>query len=114
MISSGGSMFDVIDELNKRGINKIYIVATYTLFTEGIEKFEEYYKNNKFEGIYTTNLSYIPEEYKLKEWLYVCDCSELLADIIYNIHNDLSISEILKDKSMPIKLLEKKFGEKNV
>jgi len=114
MISSGGSMFDVIDELNKRGINKIYIVATYALFTEGIEKFEEYYKNKKFDGIYTTNLSYIPEEYKLKEWLHVCDCSELLADIIYNIHNDLSISNILKDKSMPIKLLEKKFGDKIV
>jgi len=114
MISSGGSMFDVIDELNKRGINKIYIVATYCLFTEGIEKFEEYYKNKKFDGIYTTNLSYIPKEYKEKEWLHVCDCSGLLADIIYNIHNDLSISKILRDKSEPIKLLEKKFGEKNV
>ena len=114
MISSGGSMFDVIDELNKRGINKIYIVATYCLFTEGIEKFEEYYKDKKFNGIYTTNLSYIPKEYKEKVWLHVCDCSGLLGDIIYNIHNDLSISKILKDKSMPIKLLEKKFGEKNV
>jgi len=111
MISSGGSMFDVIDELKKRGISKIFIVVTYALFTEGIEKFEEYYKNQKFDGIYTTNLSYIPEEYKEKDWLHVCDCSELLADIIFNIHNDLSISKILKDKSEPIKLLEKKFRE---
>jgi hypothetical protein len=33
----------------------------------------------------------------------------MLAEIIYNIHNDLSIWKILKDKSYPVKLLEKKF-----
>ena len=62
-----------------------------------------------FDGIYTTNLTYIPECYKNKEWLHVCDCSETLAQIIYNIHIVLSISNILRDKSEPIKLLEKKF-----
>ena len=109
MIASGGSMFDVIDELKKRKVNKIYIVVTFALFTKGIEEFDKYYKNNMFDGIYTTNLTYIPECYKNKEWLHVCDCSETLAQIIYNIHNDLSISNILRDKSEPIKLLEKKF-----
>lgn len=112
MISSGGSIFDVIDELKKRGVKKIYIVVTYALFTEGIDKFKEYYESGKFDGIYTTNLSYIPNEYKEESWLHVCDCSELLAKVIYNIHNDLSISEILRDKSEPIKLLEKKFNER--
>lgn len=113
MIASGGSMFDVIDELKKRKVNKIYIVVTFALFTKGIEEFDKYYKNNMFDGIYTTNLTYIPECYKNKEWLHVCDCSETLAQIIYNIHNDLSISNILRDKSEPIKLLEKKFeGDK--
>lgn len=109
MIASGGSMFDVIDELKARKVNKIYIVVTFALFTTGIEKFNKYYENNMFDGIYTTNLTYIPEEYKNKEWLHVCDCSKTLAQIIYNIHNDLSISKILRDKSEPIKLLEKKF-----
>ena len=109
MIASGGSMFDVIDELKKRRVNKIYIVVTFALFTKGIEDFDKYYKNNMFDGIYTTNLTYIPESYKNKEWLHVCDCSQTLAQIIYNIHNDLSISNILRDKSEPIKLLEKKF-----
>ncbi len=109
MISSGSSMFDVIEELHKRGVKKIYIVVTYALFTRGIEKFEDYYKKGILDGVYTTNLSYIPEEYKKREWMHVCDCSPLLAQIIYNIHNDLSISEILRDKSYPVKLLENKF-----
>lgn len=109
MISSGGSMFDVIDELKKRGVKYIYLMTTYALFTKGIEKFEEYYKEGKFDGLYTTNLSYIPEEYNKAKWLHVCDCSKVVAEIIYNIHNDQSISTILRDKSYPVKLVEKKF-----
>lgn len=111
MISSGGSMFDVIDELRNRNIKHVYLVVTYALFTKGIEKFQEYYDNGKLDGIYTTNLSYIPEDYKNLEWLHICDCSKLVAEVIYNIHNDLSISNILTDKSQPVKLLEKKFKE---
>jgi len=110
MISSGGSMFDVIDEIQKRGIKEIYLFTTYALFTKGVDKFEEYYKAGKFSGLYTSDLSYIPEDYKKCEWLHVCDCSKLVADIIYNIHNDLSISGILRDRSYPVRLLEKKYG----
>ena len=109
MISSGGSMFDVIDELIKNNVKKIYIVVTYALFTNGPERFDKYVKEGKLDGIYTTNLSYIPEEYKKYKWLHICDCSKLIAQIIYNIHNDESISGLLRDKSEPAKLLEKKF-----
>lgn len=111
MISSGGSMFDVIKELKKRNAKKIYLFVTYALFANGIDDFEKLYEEGMFDGIYTTNLSYINEEYKQKPWLHVCDCSKLLAEIIYNIHNDKSISGILRDKSHPVKVLEKKFNQ---
>ena len=111
MISSGGSMFDVIDELKKRKVKHIYLMTTYALFTKGIDKFEKYYKEGKFDGLYTTNLSYIPEDFKKSKWLHVCDCSKDVAKIIYNIHNDMSVSSILTDKSYPVKLVEKKFQE---
>lgn len=111
MISSGGSMFDVIDELRKRNINKIYIIVTYALFTRGVDKFDKYYEEGKLDGVYTTNLSYISDEYKNREWLHVCDCSNTLAEIIYNIHNDASITSILRDRSVPVKLLERKFKQ---
>ena len=109
MISSGGSMFDVIEELQKYGVSNIYLVVTYSLFTKGIDKFREYYDKKLFSGVYTTNLSYIPEEYKKEKWLHVCDCSKYIAQIIYNIHNDQSISSLLTDKSEPIRLIEEKF-----
>lgn len=111
MIASGGSMFDTIDELNRRGVSHIYIMATYSLFTKGIDKFKEYYDDNKFDGIYTTNLSYIPEDYKKEEWLHVVDCSKFMSKIIRNLHNGQSISQLTKDRSYPAKVLAKKFEE---
>ena len=112
MISSGGSMFDVIDELKKLKIGKVYIIVTYALFTKGIDRFKEYYNEGKINGIYTTNLSYIPKEYLKEKWLHVCDCSKELAEIIFNIHNNLSISKILRDRSEPIEKLKEKFEGK--
>ena len=113
MISSGQSIIDVATELKKHGVKYVYVVTTYCLFTKGIDKFNELYKNGGLDGIYTTNLSYIPKEYQKSKWLHICDCSELMADIIYNIHNDLSISNILHDRSLPIKLIEEKFTKKD-
>ncbi len=110
MIASGGSMFDCIDELNKRNIKKIYIIVTYALFTSGIKKFAEYYRDKKFSGIYTTNLSYIPNEFKECEWLHVCDCSKDIARIIYNIHEDLPLSDLLHGKTEPQQALRLKLS----
>lgn len=111
MISSGGSMFDTIETLHNKGVSHIYVMATYSLFTRGIEEFKKYYKNKILDGLYVSNLSYIPEEYKKEPWLHVCDCSKVLANIIYSLHNDLPISSILTDRSEPARLLEKKFNE---
>ena len=113
MISSGGSMFDVIEELKKHNVKHIYVVVTYALFTRGIDTFREYYEKKKLDGIYTTNLSYIPKEYREEKWLHICDCSKMMSEIIYDIHNDISISGILGDKSLPIKLIDEKFSNSN-
>lgn len=111
MISSGGSIFDCIDELKKYKVKDIIVVVTFALFTKGIDKFKEYYENDMLHGVYTTNLSYIPKEYQKEKWLHVCDCSEYLAKIIYSIHNDISITSLLRDKSLSMRLIEEKFDE---
>lgn len=109
MISSGGSLLDTIKQLKKLSVKHIYVVVTYALFTKGIDKFRECFESGELDGIYTTNLSYIPDEYKCEKWLHICDCSLYLAQVIYNIHNDISISDILRDKSLPLQLIEEKF-----
>ena len=111
MISSGSSVFDVMIALKERGVEHIYVTVTYSLFTKGIEKFNEFYEKKMFDGIYTTNLSYIDESYKEQPWLHVADCSKYIAKIIYNLHNGDTISNLLRDKSYPGKILSQKFSE---
>jgi len=108
MIASGESMLDVARELKKRGANKIYMFSAYVMFTKGIEVFEDAYKNGEFTKIFTTNLSYIMDEAKKKEWLVVADCSEYLAKIIYTFHIGGSISPILTATSKVLEEFSKK------
>ena len=94
MISSGTSMIESAQNLKNRGAKKIYLVATFALFTEGIEKFNEAYNEGIFTKLYVTNLSYVPEEIKSKEWYTEVDCSILLARIINKLNKKESIAEI--------------------
>lgn len=95
MIASGGSVIDVATEMKKRGALGAYIVATFSFFTDGIEKFEQAYKAGIIKKVYTTNLSYMPVEYKGKPWIGVVDCLEFVARIITNIIEGQSISYLV-------------------
>ena len=82
MLASGGSMLDVAKELKSRGAKQIILVATFSLFSAGIEKIEKAYNEGLFDRLYSTNLTYVPKEIKDKEWYHDVDCSELLAEVI--------------------------------
>ena len=94
MISSGTSMIETAENLKLRGAKNIYLTATFALFTEGVEVFEEAYKNKIFTKLYVTNLSYVSDEIKSKKWYEEVDCSMLLAKIIYKLNRNESIAEI--------------------
>ena len=52
MIASGGSVLEVAKELKERGAKNVYICVTFALFTEGVQVFEEAYKNGSRCGTY--------------------------------------------------------------
>ena len=108
MIASGGSMIEVGEKLKKNGAKKVYFIATFALFTEGIDGFEEAYKKNLFDKLYTTNLSYVPKEYKEKEWFNTVDCSMRIAEIINALHNKDSLKPLFNGKEKLIKKLRNK------
>lgn len=82
MVASGGSMLDVAKELKSRGAKKIILIATFALFSAGVEKLQQAYDDGLFDRMYSTNLTYVSEEIKNKDWYRDVDCSELLADVI--------------------------------
>lgn len=99
MIASGGSMIDVARELKQKKAKKIYCFATYALFTQGYEIFDDAYAKGWIDKIYTSNLSYIPENIKNKEWLHIVDCSLYAAHIIDTLNKDESITDLIEYNS---------------
>ena len=98
MIASGGSMIDCFKRLKMKNPKDIYAVATFPIFTQGIENFDKAYNNGLFTKIYTTNLTYLPEEIVNKPWIEVVDCSKSLAQAIYNINQYEPMTPLLNGK----------------
>ncbi len=105
MISSGDSMIEVAHELKKRKANKVYLIATFSLFTNGGDNFNKAYESGLFDKLYTTNLSYILDSQKNKPWIEIVDCSNFLGKIINTLNQKESISHLLNGKEEVIKLL---------
>lgn len=90
MIASGESIFDIVLELKRRKAKRIFVTATFALFTEGIEKFNRFYEEGLIEKIYSTNLTYLPKEVKEAKWFREVDLSQFIANIIDNLNHDKS------------------------
>ena len=108
MIASGASMIEVGEKLREKGAKKIFFITTFSLFSEGIEVFEEAYNNKVFDKLFTTNLTYVPEEYSKYRWLHRIDCSKRIAEIIDYINKGKSLRKIVHSNDRIIELLNKK------
>ena len=95
MISSGESMLDVARQMKDRGAAKVFVCTTFGLFTDGFEKFDEYYEKNYINRVITTNLTYLPPETKNKPYFVVADLSKFIALIIDSFNHDITMSHVL-------------------
>ena len=95
MISSGNTALQISRELKALGARRIFICATFGLFTDGLEKFDEAWKNKVFHSILTTNLIYQKEELLAKPYYRSCDLSKFVALIIDSLNHDSSLSDLL-------------------
>ena len=95
MISSGESMLDTARELKERRAGKVIVCCTFGLFTNGLEKFDEFYEKGYIDYVITTNLNYRPKELLERDWYLEADMSKYLAAIINSFNHDVSISSTL-------------------
>jgi len=95
MISSGESVLEVAAELKKRKANRIFVFASFGLFTNGLDKFDEAYKNGILDKVLTTNVIYQTPELLERDWYISCDMSKYIAYIIDTLNHDSSISDLL-------------------
>ncbi|MGO5053226.1 ribose-phosphate pyrophosphokinase [Lachnospiraceae bacterium LCP25S3_G4] len=95
MISSGDSILDVARELKRRKAKRIFAAATFGLFTNGMEKFDQAYEDGLIYRILSTNLIYQTPELLNKPYYINCDMSKYIALIIDTLNHDGSISSLL-------------------
>lgn len=102
MISSGESMLDVCKQLKEKGANRVFCFATFGLFTEGFDKFDQCAKEGVFDKIFTTNLVYRRPELLQKPWFVEVNMCKYVAYLVDTLNNDETISSLIN----PIKRIE--------
>ena len=107
MISSGESMIDVATELKKRKANRIFVVSTFGLFTNGLERFDKAVEDGTIYKVVTTNLTYQTPELLSRPYYINCDMSKYIAYIIDTLNHDSSISDLLNPYDIIQKLVSK-------
>ena len=107
MISSGESMLDVAQKMKDRGAERVFVCTTFGLFTDGFEKFDEFYANGYIDRVITTNLTYLPAEAYEKPYFVVADMSKFIALIIDSFNHDITMSSVLKPTDKIHRLLER-------
>lgn len=107
MISSGESMLDVAKKMKDRGAERVFVCTAFGLFTDGFEKFDEFYANGYIDRVITTNLTYLPAEAYEKPYFVVADMSKFIALIIDSFNHDITMSSVLNPTDKIHRLLER-------
>lgn len=107
MIASGGSIIDILEKLKVKKPKKVWVMATFGLFTEGPNVFDKAYEEGLLTRVYCTNFTYVPDEIKQKPWFVSVDCSNLLAESIVFYANNTPMSPLFNGRKEIYESLEK-------
>ncbi|MDO4621663.1 MAG: ribose-phosphate pyrophosphokinase [Eubacteriales bacterium] len=107
MISSGGSMLDVATKLRERGARRVFVCCTFGLFTDGLDKFDEYYEKGMIHRVITTNLIYQTPELLARPWYQTAQLEKYTASIIDTLNHDVSIYKVRDNTHKINKLLHR-------
>ena len=107
MISSGESMLDVAKQIKERHAKRVFICTTYGLFTDGLDKFDEYYEKGWIDKVITTNLNYRLPELLTKPYYIEANMSKYLASIIDIINHDVSVEKVRSSNEKIMELMKK-------
>ena len=103
MINSGNTMFRTAEKLKQYGANRIFCIAPYGLFTNGLEAFDKAYKEGLFSAVCCTNLIYRSPELLSREWYIDANMIPYVARIIDALNLDESIYDLINS---PVRLAD--------
>ena len=89
-------MLDVAKQLKDSGAKRVFIFATFGLFSSGFKKFDDAYEKGLFTRVFTTNLIYQKPELLEKEYYCSVNMNRYIAAIIDTLNKGESILNLTK------------------
>lgn len=111
MISSGESMLDVAKQIKDRGANRVLICTTFGLFTDGLEKFDEFYEKGYIDKVITTDLNYRTPDLLSRPYYECAMMGKYLASIIDILNHDVSVEKVRSTTLKITQLLDRQKSE---
>jgi ribose-phosphate pyrophosphokinase len=107
IIATGDSMIKLCTHLKADGAENIFLNATFSLFTEGAEKFQKAYDEGLFTAVLSTNLTYTNPIVKKKSWYIEADLSKYISYIIAYCNQNKSVADLLSSSERINDLIKK-------
>ena len=100
-------MLDVARQVKDRGAARVFVCTTFGLFTDGLEKFDDFYAKGYFEKIITTDLTYRSPNLLGRPWYEPASMGKYIASIIDILNHDVSVEKVRDTTTKITNLLNK-------
>ena len=99
-------MIDVARQLKDMGARRVFMFATFGLFTNGFDKFDKAYEEGLFDKVFTTNLVYQKPELREKPWYCSVGMNRYVAAIIDTLNKGESTQDIIRPAKRMKEMIE--------
>jgi ribose-phosphate pyrophosphokinase len=105
MLGTGGTLLKAMKLLKEKGAGKVIAAISLPLFSgNALTYFDDAYRNGFFYRIIGTNAVY-QEEALAREWYVNVNITPLFAQTIFRLHQELSLSSLLDNRDIIVKML---------
>lgn len=107
LLASGGTLISGMRKLREFGAKRIIGFISLPFFNgNAVESFDKAYEEGVFDYIIGTNAVYHDDDFLSRKWFIQADVSELFARVISHLHHGRSISSILDNRRIVLRLIE--------
>ena len=108
LLGTGGTLISAMQFLKSEGAREIICAASLPLFSgPAIECFEGAYESKLFYRIIGTNGVFHDQNLLDREWYVQANVSDLFARILFRLHHNSSLSELLDNRQIIQRLLNR-------
>ena len=107
IIDSGRSIIEAVTQVKSLGAKRVFIGATFSNFSGGIQCFNEAYSNGLFDALFISNASYCSQEIVTAPWYREVNVVKYISLYVYSVSLGISLASILDPKKKIADLLSK-------